>query len=60
MKNNKSHQIIVEELVKQRPILTEEEIKDFCTFEEIVADAKSIFDEKVKKIIQEYDNCRGR
>ena len=59
MRNNRNRQTLVEELAKQRPVLTEEEMKDFCTFEELVSDAKLIFDEKVKNIIQTYDNCKG-
>ena len=60
MKNNNKRQTLVEELAKQRSILTEEEMKDFCTFEELVADAKLMFDEKVKNIIQTYDNCKSK
>ena len=30
MRNNNNHQTLVEELVKQRPVLTEEEMKEFC------------------------------
>ena len=41
----------IDELVKQRPVLTEEEMNEFCTYEEIVADAKRLFDEKVADII---------
>ena len=37
-KKNKKSQTLVEELVKQRPILTEEEMAEFCTYEEIVTD----------------------
>lgn len=58
MRNNNNHQTLVEELVKQRLVLTEEEMKDFCTFEEIITDAKLMFDKKVKNIIQKYDNCK--
>ena len=50
-KNNTTQTSLVEESVKQRPILTEEEMKDFCTYDEIVTDALRMFDEKVKIII---------
>ena len=42
----------IDELVKQRPVLTEEEMNEFCTYEEIVADAKRLFDEMVAEIIE--------
>jgi len=50
-KNNTIQTSLVEKSVKQRPILTEEEMKDFCTYDEIVTDALRMFDEKVKNII---------
>lgn len=61
-KKNKHHQnsILIRELAKQRPILTEEEINSFCTFEEIITDAKEYFDTRVKNIIKEYDNCKNK
>ena len=40
-KNNMA--VNIGELVKQRPVLTEEEMNEFCTYEEIVADAKRLF-----------------
>ena len=51
-KNNKVQASLVEELVKQRPVLTEEEMNDFCTYEEVVADALQMFDEMANNIIQ--------
>lgn len=59
-KNNKSQTLCIEELVKQRPILTEEEMAEFCTYEEIVADAKAMFDEEVQKIWKEYDSRQSK
>lgn len=55
-KNNNNQALCIEELVKQRPILTEEEMAELCTYEEIVADAKAMFDEEVQKIWREYDS----
>lgn len=49
-KNNMA--VNIGELVKQRPVLTEEEMNEFCTYEEIVADAKRLFDEMVAEIIE--------
>ena len=46
----------IDELAKQRPVLTEEEMKEFCTYEEIVADAIVMFEEEVQKIWREYDS----
>lgn len=46
------------ELVKQRPVLTEEEMNEFCTYEEIVADAKRLFDEMVAEIIEKNGKDR--
>lgn len=59
-KNNNNQTLCIEELVKQRPILTEEEMKEFCTYEEIVADAKAMFDEEVQKIWREYDSHQSK
>ena len=50
---NKNSQTLVEELVKQRPILTEEEMTEFCTYEEIVIDTLQTFDDMVNSIIQQ-------
>ena len=58
--NNGNQTLCVEELVKQRPILTEEEMAEFCTYEEIVADAKAMFDEEVQKIWREYDSHQSK
>lgn len=52
-KKNKKCQTLVEELVKQRPILTEEEMTEFCTYEEIVIDTLQTFDDMVNSIIQQ-------
>ena len=52
-KKNKKCQTLVEELVKQRPILTEEEMAEFCTYEEIVIDTLQTFDDMVNSIIQQ-------
>ena len=60
-KENKRNQTLcIEELVKQRPILTEEEMADFCTYDEIVTDAKAQFDEEIKRIWQEYDSYSSK
>ena len=58
--NNSNQTLCIEELVKQRPILTEEEMASFCTYEEIIADAKSQFDEVIKQIWQEYDSHNSK
>ena len=52
----KQQTLDISELVKQRPVLTEEEMKEFCTYEEIVADAIVMFEEEVQKIWREYDS----
>ena len=52
-KKYKKCQTLVEELVKQRPILTEEEMAEFCTYEEIVTDTLQTFDDMVNSIIQQ-------
>lgn len=56
-KNNKDQaSTLVEELVKKTPVLTKEEMDNFCTFEEIIANAKKMFDDKVKNIIAQYED----
>ena len=42
------------------PILTESDMNNMCTYEEIVDDALAMFDEKVKKLIQAYDANRSK
>jgi hypothetical protein len=37
-------------LAKQHPVLTEDEMKDLCSFEEIITEAKLMFDENVNSI----------
>lgn len=60
-KNNKDQaSTLVEELVKKTPVLTKEEMDNFCTFEEIIANAKKMFDDKVKNIIAQYDKYKNR
>lgn len=51
--NQKKNDITVniEELVKQRPVLTEKEMNEFCTYEEAVDEAMRLFDEAVAEII---------
>ena len=44
--------INIDELVKQRPVLTEEEMNELCSYEEILADARKQFDEIVAEIIE--------
>ncbi len=57
MKNNKQNRkLCLEELAKQHPILTEEEMGEFMTYEEIISEAKRLFDEAIEKIQQEYDS----
>lgn len=60
MKSNKSQTLSIKELARQRPILTKEEMAEFCTYEEIVADAKAMFDDEVKKIWKEYDSHHSK
>ncbi len=56
-KSNNNHQSsLIEEWVKERPILTEEEMNSFMTYDEIISEAKRLFDEAVKKIWQEHDS----
>ncbi|MBR5148963.1 MAG: hypothetical protein IKV15_07175 [Bacteroidaceae bacterium] len=45
--------ILTEEMIKSLPVITEEEMNEFCTFEELVADAISMFNEDVRKILTE-------
>ncbi len=47
--------LCLEEIVKQRPVLTEAEMSNLCTYDEIVDDALRVFDEKVNRIIQQND-----
>ena len=54
-KNNKS-QTLVEDLVKQRPILTEEEMNSFDSYDEAVQKCMQLFDKGVKQVNQEYVN----
>lgn len=58
MKKNKnnSHALCIEEIVSNKPILTEQEMKEFCSFEEIIADAKTMFDEKVRTALTKNDS----
>lgn len=51
--NQKKNDITVniEELLKQRPVLTEKEMNEFCTYEEAVDEAMRLFDEAVAEII---------
>ena len=51
-----SGKVNIEELVKQRPILTEEDMNSFMTYDEIIAEAKRLFDEAVNKIWEDHDN----
>ena len=54
--NVKKQSVCIEELVKQRPVLTEEGMNEFCSYEEIVSNALRLFDEEVQKIWKEYDS----
>jgi hypothetical protein len=59
--NNKSHQVLcVEEITKQNPILTEEEMNNFMTYEEIIAEATKMLDDEINKINQEYVKYKGK
>jgi len=51
MKNNT---LDVDELAKQNPILTEEDLEDCYTFEEAVKECIRQYDEGVKQINKEY------
>lgn len=58
-RNNKSHRVLcVEEIAKQNPILTEEEMNNFMTYEEIIAEATKMLDDEINKINQEYANYK--
>ena len=46
----------LDELVKRRPILTKEEMDSFMTYDEIISEAKRLFDEAVLKIWKEHDS----
>ena len=57
MKKKKEQKSLdIDELVKQRPVLTEEEMNNFATYEEIVSEAMKMFDEEVQRIWDEYDS----
>jgi TPR repeat protein len=43
----------IEELVKQRPVLTEEEMNEFCTYEEAVDEAMNMLDKEMAKILKQ-------
>ena len=55
-KRNKHQTLDIDEIVLQRPILTEEDMKNFCTYEEIVAEAEIMFNEKVEELLRQYNN----
>jgi hypothetical protein len=58
-RSNKSHRVLcVEEIAKQNPILTEEEMNNFMTYEEIIAEATKMLDDEINKINQEYANYK--
>lgn len=60
-KNNKQYQTLcIEDIVKKMPMLTESDMNNMCTYEEIVNDALAMFDEKVKKLIQAYDTNKSK
>jgi len=46
----------LDELVKQRLILTKVDMDSFMTYDEIISEAKRLFDEAVLKIWQERDS----
>jgi hypothetical protein len=52
--NNHSQTLCIEEIVKQRPILTEEEMSNFYSYDEAVQECMRLFDEGMDKINQEY------
>ena len=58
--NNCNKALFIEQMAKQRPILTEEEINNFCTFEEIIAEAKTMFDAEIDRIWQEHDSHKHK
>ena len=60
LKEENRSKSLVEELAEQHPVLTEDEMRDFPSFEEIIADAKLMFDEKLKNIIQEYEKRKDK
>mgnify|MGYP003306978859 CR=1 FL=1 len=53
---NLCHTLCIEKIVSKKPILTEQEMNDFCSFEEIIADARAMFDEKIKTILSKNDS----
>ena len=55
-KKNIKSQTLVEDLVKQRPILTEEEMNSFYSYDEAVQKCMQLFDEGVNQVNQEYVN----
>ena len=54
-KRNNSQTINAEELAKQRPVLTESEMRNFYTYEEAVEECLRLFDEGVEQLYKEYD-----
>lgn len=57
MKNNKPNQTLcLEDIVKERPILTESEMNNFYTYEEAVAECIRLFKDGVNTHLQDYDN----
>lgn len=53
MANNKKRQTLVEEAVKEHPILTENEM-NFISYEEAVQQCLEMFYEEARKIEKEY------
>ena len=52
-KNEIDLTININELVRQRPVLTEEEINEFCTYEEAVDEAMNMLDKEMAKILKQ-------
>ena len=52
--NMKHNTLDVDELARQNPILTEEDLEDCYTFEEAVQECIRQYDEGVKQINKEY------
>lgn len=59
-KNKSNSSICIEDIVRNQPIITEEEMRNFYTYDEAVAECIRLFDEGMRKIQEEDAQCQNR
>lgn len=47
----KKQYLSIEEIVKERPVLTEQDMANLCSYEEIVEAAREYFEKRIKEIL---------